>query len=188
MGADVRKSFWMLGQWTNPVLWGALLLALAVGMVGCGTRPDLDFREGVRDLKWESGPGEHTGLVSVGAEGHLEFFRKEREDLGFHGVNLDSIVYGFYDGRLYTVILYFSRQEDFQVLYKTFQGGRGPVARKDDVSRKAFWDGSTVTLLLSFDEAVESDPSRPGAGRVVLTYKPIQTEMEVREGMTSSPP
>ncbi len=163
---------------------GALLLALVAGAVGCGTRPDLDFQGGFRDLKWESGPREHTGLVSVGAEGRLEFFRKDQEDLSFYGVNLENIVYGFYDGQLYTAILYLNRPEDFQSLYKTFKGGWGPATRKDEAPHRAFWDGSTATLLLSFDEAVENDASRAGAGRAVFTYKPIQTEMEVREGMT----
>ncbi len=164
------------GFWVRPVLWVGLLVTLLIP--GCGSHPTVDFKEGFRNFKWGSGPGEQTGLVPLGVQGKLEFYQKDQEDLNFHGTVLERIVYGFFDGRLYAVFLYFAATEDFTKLEKVFKDAWGGPAQKDDRARRVFWNEELVTVLLTFEPSAGEFSSDSGVGRVSIVHKPLQAEMD----------
>lgn len=174
----VGQRVWSGGQKARSLIL-ILLLAVLAGW-GCGSPAVMEFQEGFQGMKWGTGPQEHEGLSPVAVEGDLQFYEKEEETPEFYGVALDRIVYGFYDGRMYAVFMYFHSAEKLDQLEQVLRKRWGPPSFRDEDSGRAFWNEDPVILLLTFDPSAEERGSLFGGGRLSIVYKPLQLEMEVR--------
>lgn len=125
-----------------------------------------------RGLKWGSDQRKLSGLKLLAEDGELRFYQKDNDSMKLGGAEVDKIVYGFHRGRFYSVLAYFSSPDAYTVLKENFQREYGEPIQSDQNAGKCFWNGDTVSVLLTFE-----DPSH--AGRIAFFFKPIQMEAEM---------
>ncbi|MFP5213331.1 MAG: hypothetical protein ACLGPL_08115, partial [Acidobacteriota bacterium] len=127
-----------------------------------------------RGIRWGTDIHGISGMTPVGEDGDLKFYQKEKESPAFEGVNTSRIVYGFYRGSLYAVFVYFESPQAFGTLRESLVKRYGESRQPDPNVKKVFWDGKTVNMLLTYDDA-------SNAGRLAYFFIPIQNELDVKQ-------
>ena len=79
--------------------------------------------EGFRDLKWGDGPDKLGKFEVIEKNVNEKFFlyTKEKESLIIGDVKLSSIEYGFFDNKLFIVLLNFSGEDNLRKIKKAFE-------------------------------------------------------------------
>jgi hypothetical protein len=147
------------------------VILLAV-LFGCSTSASKE-PEGFRNVKWGSEIGTLSGFEQIAEEGNLRFFEKKGEELKFEDVRLEKVVYGFFQGRFYTAIVYFPAAA-FGRVQEIVTGQLGQPAQPEGEKGKCLWDGEKVSVLLA-------PAAGSGEGRLSYLYKPIQLEVELKK-------
>lgn len=152
-----------------------ILAAVLVGLLGAGylLLPDTKKEPAeFRGMKWGSNVRDLREMKLLAEEGDLKFFEKAGEVTKFGDAAVDKIIYGFYQDRLYNVMIYYSSPADFVGFREALSKEFGPPFQPVASEKKCFWNGEQVNLLLNFDET-------SATGRIIYLFKPIQLEIEV---------
>jgi len=149
------------------VVTAAVLVIAYLFLTSTAKEPD-DFR----GIKWGSNIRDLPDMKLLAEEGDLKFYEKTNDRMKIGDVDADKIVYGFYKGRFYNVMIYYSSPANFTRIRETLSNTFGKPFQPNESEKKLFWNGEHVNLLLHFDDATNS-------GRVTYLFKPIQLEIEV---------
>jgi len=152
-----------------------ILAAVLVGLLGAGylllpetKKEPAEFR----GMKWGSKVHDLAAMKLLAEEGDLKFFEKAGEVTKIGDAVVDKIIYGFYQDRLYNVMIYYSAPAGFPKFREALSKEFGPPFQPIETEKKCFWNGEQVNLLLNFDET-------SATGRIIYLFKPIQLEIEV---------
>jgi hypothetical protein len=118
-----------------------------------GSLAYLDFRNGFRDLKFGDPPTQDMKVFEEGGE--TKFYRRSSDDLTIGNANIEEISYGFYKGRLYSVLLQTGGLINSRALLAVLREAYGPGSRPNQFMDRYLWDGSKV--LLYYDQKPISD-------------------------------
>jgi hypothetical protein len=118
-----------------------------------GSLAYLDFRNGFRDLKFGDPPTQNMTVFEEG--GDTKFYRRSSDDLTIGNANIKEISYGFYKGRLYSVLLQTGGLINSRALLAVLREAYGPGSRPNQFMDRYLWDGSKV--LLYYDQKPISD-------------------------------
>ncbi len=109
---------------------------------------------GYRDLKWGQSLSQVEGLTPVGTDpayGGVQQYINPQRTNRFGRASVDNIVYGFWQGELYTIMVQISNFLDFRDLkeeaFRRFDKG---IQNRGDVE-KYFWIDKESERLLSYD-------------------------------------
>lgn len=114
---------------------------------------------------------DYPDLTFLAQDGETKFYTKEGDVKKLGETDIESVVYGFYQDHLYSVMVYFDSAERFAKLKNTFTEQHGTPYQPDQSARKYFWAIDKVSLLLSYDDTSNE-------GRVSYFYLPIQNQIE----------
>lgn len=149
-----------------------LLVALAATLCGCGS-PDAKEPEGFRGIVWGADFSQLSGFSQIARDGELTFYERSDDQLRMEDLKLDQVIYGFYKGRLYTVMLYFPAT-GFTRMKEIMSKQWGGPSQPDNTPSKYIWDGPNVSVLLTSAAGQES-------ARLAYLYKPLQLEVELKK-------
>ena len=156
------------------VVLAAALLFICVAMFSYISAPPDRQVEGFRGMAWAANIRDISDLKLIGEDGDQRFYVREGETVEIHGAVADKVVYGFYKGRFYSAMVYFSSVKSFEQVRDQLAREHGSPFRPDDSGRKFFWASGKVNLLLTYDDTLNQ-------GRISYFYQPIETEIEQDE-------
>lgn len=155
------------------ILAAALLLMCVVMFSYVSAPPDRQV-DGFKGMAWAANIRDLADLKLIGEEGEQKFYVREGEALDIHGTVADKVVYGFYKGRFYNAMVYFSSRKSFDRVRDELAREHGAPFRPDDSGNKFFWASGKVNILLTYDDAQNQ-------GRISYFYQPIESEIEQDE-------
>lgn len=105
------------------------------------------------DLRWGQPSSQFAGLQSVATDpayGGVEQYSQNQPSIRFGRARVDDIIYGFWQGGLYTIIMWTSNFLDFEDMkgeaFRRFGEG---IQNRDDVE-KYFWTDKVTDRMLSY--------------------------------------
>ena len=108
---------------------------------------------GYLDLRWGQPFSQFAGLQSVATDpayGGVQQYTQNQSSIRFGRARVDDIIYGFWQGGLYTIIVWTSNFLDFEDLkaeaFRRFGEG---IQNRDDVE-KCFWTDKVTDRMLSY--------------------------------------
>jgi hypothetical protein len=149
-----------------------LLAVLVFVLSGCGS-PAAGEPDNFRGVKWGTDFSSLSGFNQIAQEGELTFYEKNNDPLQTEDIRLDQVIYGFYKGRFYTAMIYFSNA-GFARMQEIMTRQLGTPSQPDKTPSKFIWDAPNVSVLLT---SGDSD----GSARLSYLYKPIQLEVELKK-------
>lgn len=114
---------------------------------------------GLDGISWRMSPKQLPGLKKVETDpafGGIEQYYLPNQPMQFAGVPLDGLVYGFWQGQLYSVMMWAEGRMGYDRLRRGIFSiyGHG-VQRKPEVERYV-WDELTTQRMLEFDEKIKT--------------------------------
>jgi hypothetical protein len=113
-----------------------------------GSLAYLDARNGFRDLTFGDPP--QQGMRVVEDHGDTKYYTRPSDDLTIGGAKIKEISYGFYKGRLYSVLIETEGLLNSRALLEVLQQAYGTGSRPNRFMDEYMWDGSRV--LLYYDQ------------------------------------
>ena len=141
-----------------------------------GTLAYLDWRYGFRDLKFEQPIEACQGMVLIEDDNELKFYTRKGEPLELNGARLKTIEYGFYKGKLATLVLVAAGEADAVPLLKSLEADYGPGQKSPRNPGKLYWFGKKVLL--------DYMPSPSGPVSVGMWSKPLQALQQADKAKT----
>ncbi len=120
------------------------------GAVGKTTGGDI----GYLDLKWNLSPAEIDGLTAVGTDsayGGVKQFSKKQRSPRFGRARVEDIVYGFWQGGLYTITVWTGNFLDFRELKAEAIRRFGPAIQNRKDVEKYIWTDRHTDRMLAYD-------------------------------------
>ncbi|WP_319407508.1 hypothetical protein [uncultured Desulfosarcina sp.] len=113
-----------------------------------------DSDTGFLDLRWGQPLSQFEGLTLVGSDpaygGVQQYINKQRKKR-FGRASVDNIFYGFWQGRLYTILVETSNYLDFMDLKAEALRRYGEGRQEGDHEETVRWTGKGSDRLLSYD-------------------------------------
>jgi hypothetical protein len=159
---------------TGIVILAVALLFICWVMFGYLSAPPDQQAEGFRGISWAANIRDLPDLKLMGEDGDQKFYAREGETVEIHGIVADKVVYGFYKGRFYNAMVYFSSMQNFTRMRDRFAREHGNPFRPDESDRKFFWASNKVNILLTYDDSLNQ-------GRISYFFQPIEAEIEQDE-------
>jgi hypothetical protein len=156
------------------VLLAAGLFFICWAMFSYLASPPDQEAEGFRGIAWAANIRDLPDMKLIGEEKDQKFYVREGETVELHGVLMDKVVYGFYKGRFYNVMIYFSSMPSFTKVREQLSREYGSPFRPDESGRKFFWSSGKVNTLLTYNDTLSQ-------GRISHFFQPIEAEIEKDE-------
>jgi hypothetical protein len=112
-----------------------------------GSSVYLDFKNGFRDLKFGDPPPHEMQVVE---DGVTTFYKRPADDLVIGNATLHGLTYGFYKGRLSSVLLETKGLVNSRALLEVLRQAYGSGHRSNQFMDRYSWHGRRVTLI--YDE------------------------------------
>jgi hypothetical protein len=159
---------------TAMFVLGCALLFLCWVMFGyLASTPD-GKQEGFMGVAWSANIRDLHDMKLMGEDGEQKFYTRGGEKLDTPEIVPDKVVYGFYKGRFYNAMIYFSSMKSFEKMKDRVSREHGNPFRPDESGKKFFWASNKVNILLTFDDGLNQ-------GRISYFYQPIEAEIEQDE-------
>ena len=150
------------------------LLCIGVVMFSYVSAPPERQVDGFQGMVWAANIRDVSDLKLIGEDGDQKFYVREGESSEILGTPADKVVYGFYRGRFYSAMVYFSSKKSFDQVRDQLAREHGTPFRPDESGHKFFWASGKVNILLTFDGSLNQ-------GRISYFYQPIESEIEQDE-------
>ena len=118
-----------------------------------------DDDTGFRGLKWGTPLSQVDGLTLVGTDpayGGVQQFAHKKHKKRFGRANVDDIIYGFWQGELYTITVWTSNFMDFRDLKAEAFRRFGEGSQNRESVEKYYWMDSGTDRMLSYDLDADS--------------------------------
>ena len=128
---------------------------------------------GFRDNNWGMYLLGFTNIVLVEDDGDTKFYTKTDDKLKIGEASLNSIKYGFWRDRFFTVDIEFSDTINFNNIHETLKQAYGNSIQINKYYgiEEYFWSFTDISLFLNYNEITDM-------GNINYIYKPIQNEIE----------
>lgn len=162
-------------QWKKIGIGGAAILLVAVSvMLFNYASTTTHEREGVLGIAWAANIRDLPDMQLMAEDGEHRYYSRAGQEPKIEDIAVDKIVYGFYKGRFFNVMAYFSSKPSFVKMKDRLADRYGKPYNPDQTEVKFFWTADKVHLLLTYDEAANQ-------GRLSYFYQPIEGEIERNE-------
>jgi hypothetical protein len=163
-----------MAKTTTIVVVGGVLLFMCWMMFGyLSAIPDKQ-QEGFMGIAWAANIRELPEMKLMGEDGDQKFYTRDGEKFEIQGIVPDKVVYGFYKGRFYSAMVYFTSMKSFEKIRDSFGKEHGNPFRPDESGRKFFWASNKINILLTYDDNLNQ-------GRISYFFQPIEAEIEQDE-------
>jgi len=133
---------------------------LTSGAVWAQSVADLDTKYGFRDLKFETDTSAIDGLVPGEATAVKLLATRPDDSKKIGQATLNSITYGFYQGKLYEVTIVTKGLTNSHALREVLEGQYGEGALVSAAGQDRNWDGKQVRLTYREDPAYHNSTVR----------------------------
>jgi hypothetical protein len=137
-----------------------------------GSLSYLDFKNGFRDLKFGDPYPQDMRLIEE--SGETKYYTRASDDLTIGRSLVRRIVYGFYKGRFYAVLIDTEGYTNSRALLEVLREAYGPGTRPNRFMDTYYWNGARV--LLSYDEKPLSHEAT-----VIYTSVPLSDEKKAED-------
>jgi hypothetical protein len=137
-----------------------------------GSLAYLDFKNGFRDLQFGDLPSPDMRLIED--HGDTTYYTRPRDDLMIGQSQLSWVAYGFYRGRLYTVLLSTVGLTNSRALLEVLRQAYGRGTRPNPFMERYYWNSTHV--VLSYDENPLSHDAT-----VVFSSVPLESQKAADE-------
>ena len=150
-------------------------------------KPDIATREqvtrgkwaGFRGLKWATNITDTPGMVLVKESGDSKFYRREGDKLAIGEAKLDHIIYGFYKGRFYYLLIQAEGFLNWNTLRDAVFATYGKGIQPNEFIEEWWWGGLSpgvkdVMMKLVYNEIAKK-------ASLTMCYKPIIDEEKADE-------
>lgn len=162
-------------QWTKTgIIGGAIALVAVSVMLFNYAATTTHEREGILGIAWSANIRDLPDMQLMVEDGDHRYYSRAGDESKLEDITADKIVYGFYKGRFFNVMAYFSSKPSFSKMKERLSSKYGNPYKPDETAEKYFWTVDTVHLLLTYDEAANQ-------GRLSYFYQPIEGEVEKNE-------
>ncbi|MHC1742097.1 MAG: hypothetical protein AB9873_03580 [Syntrophobacteraceae bacterium] len=162
-------------QWKKVGILGAVILVVAISaMLFNYASTTTHEREGVLGIAWAANIRDLPDMQLIAEDGDHRYYSRAGQEPKIEDITVDKIVYGFYKGRFFNVMAYFSSKPSFTKMKDRLAGKFGNPYQPDQTDIKFFWTADKVHLLLTYDE-------KANQGRLSYFYQPIEGEIERNE-------
>ena len=154
-----------------PVKMTGMIMAIVLAgivymtMYDSGSEP-----RSFRGLTWGQSLQDLSGFTLIAEDGDLKFHERADERMKLGDVPLEKVVYGFHKGRFYSVMMYFTSEDNFARSKEVLSRQYGEPYQPAPSEKKYYWDDNDLSVLLTLDDA-------SGTGRVTYVFKPIENEI-----------
>lgn len=122
-----------------------------------------------RGIKWGNNISESPDMGIVEDGGDSKYYIKKNDKMKIGDAELERVVYGFYKGRFYFVLIEFKGLVNYLSIKETFQQLYGEGYRPNRFMEEYVWFGSTVDISLEYKEILKK-------GTAIYFFKPIIDE------------
>lgn len=115
-----------------------------------GSEPD-----GFRGIKWGTELSTLSGMEYLRTDpsyGGIPFYTKEKDDLTIGGAKLETVEYGFWQGKLYIVIINTKGSVNWSGLEDATFEKFGEGFQSNKYIENFFWSGKITTITLKYNE------------------------------------
>jgi hypothetical protein len=162
-------------QWMKAgLMTGAIALAAVCLWLFNYASTTTQEREGILGVAWSANIRDLPDMQLIAEDGDHRYYTRAKDESKVEEITVDKIVYGFYKGRFFNLMAYFSSKPSFSKMRERLSGRYGNPYKPDESDQKFFWTVDTVHLLLTYDEAANQ-------GRLAYFYQPIEGEIEKNE-------
>ena len=137
-----------------------------------GSLAYLDFKNGFRDLTFGDPYPQTMRLIED--DGETKYYTRAGDDLTIGGSTVQRIVYGFYQGRFYAVLIETDGYANSRALLEVLREAYGPGTRPNRLMERYAWHGTRVWLTY------EEHP-RSHEATVIYTSIPLSDERQAAE-------
>jgi hypothetical protein len=141
--------------------------------VASDATPEVDPNNIVfRGMPWGSRTSEYMDLVllETGSD-HTKFYSRKGDNLSINGAELFRIEYGFFDDRLFAVIIGFKGDLNFNKIYEALDQNYGDRAQPNPLmDRYLYCMRCDTSLMLDYSKIL-------GNGTLSYRYNPISDEV-----------
>jgi hypothetical protein len=154
-----------------PLKLAAVLTAIALSVIVYAVMPGSESEPGgFRGIEWGADLGKLSGMSIFAEDGDLKFYVRSDDRMKLGDVPLEKLIYGFYKGRFYNVMMYVSSQASFARVQEVLSRQYGAPYQPTQSEKKYFWDDGNVSVLSTYDDDSNT-------GRISYIFKPIDSEM-----------
>ena len=148
----------------------AIVLALTALAANCTPEP-LSETDGFRGIRWGTAIQDISGMKLLDEEGPVKFYERSGDPVAVSGVNVDRIIYGFYNGAFYNVTISYTSSPNFTKFKEIYLQKYGNPPHAEEGKNQYFWQIDSINILLNFN--AETDK-----GRVHYSFVPIESQMK----------
>lgn len=168
-------------QWSKVAIGGGAVALVAVSILLFNYASTTTHeREGILGIAWAANIRDLPDMQLISDDGDHRYYSRAGDEGKIEGITVDQIVYGFYRGRFYNVMAYFTSKPSFERMRDRLASRYGSPFKPDESELKFFWTADTVHLLLTYNEATNQ-------GRLSYFYQPIDGEIERSEKAKEKP-
>jgi hypothetical protein len=121
-------------------------LCLFAGVCNAQNITALDAKNGFRDVVFGDTITKFTSLKMFEDSGSAEYYTRTTDDLSAGGATIDRIVYGFYKGRVFSVMLTTKGYANGRTLLQMLRSLYGQSNQPNRDVENYYWMGDTCTL------------------------------------------
>jgi hypothetical protein len=110
---------------------------------------------GFDGLAWQMHPGEIAGIAKLGTDpsyGGIDQYWRPDSNLTLGDVLLDGLVFGFWQNRLYTIMVWVDGKPAYNRLQRTVFDRYGSGRKNEKGLERYIWIDDTTDRMLEFDE------------------------------------
>jgi len=154
-----------------PLKIAGILTAIALSAIVYVVMPGSESApQGFRGIEWDADIGKLSGLSMFAEDGDLKFYVRPDDRMKLGDVALEKLIYGFYKGRFYNVMMYYSSPDNFSRVQEVLSRQYGAPYQPTESEKKYFWEDGNVSVLSTYDDDSNT-------GRISYIFKPIEAEM-----------
>lgn len=155
---------------TASIVWLTTIMVLSIVSIAAADNGP-DIRIGISGIKWGAEPNTVKGPTKVYEKEGILYLRKPEETFRLKGVELGSVLFGFFENRFFAAYMRIRSRDDAEELMKILIADYGPARRKLKLKETVYiWDHHDVKIKLKERE-------EDAVFKLSFYYKPLSGKL-----------
>lgn len=144
---------------------------VANAAAGAAAGDGQNIRDGISGIQWGAKPDTVEGPTKRHQKGDIVYLKRPGERFMLKGLDLGSVLYGFFENKFFAAFMRIRSQDDAGKLKAILSADYGPMRRQFRVSETVYiWDFHDIKIKL---KERENDT----VFKLALYYKPLSTKL-----------
>ena len=149
----------------------SILIMVIAFAVSADAEDRQNIRDGISGIQWGAKPETVEGPTKLHQKGDIVYLKRPGERFILKGVDLGSVLYGFFENKFFAAFMRVRSQDDAGKLKKILSADYGPMRRQLRVSETVYiWDFHDIKIKLKERE-------KDTIFKLSFYYKPLSTKL-----------